>query len=68
MLGERETDDAPRTHVQHRRQMQPALVGRDLGAVAVPLLIPVLAGTPARSGPVPATDLFPGRVVCRRRH
>src|SRR4051794_2264423 len=39
VLAEGEPDDAPRTHVQHRVQEQLALVGDDLGAVAVPLAI-----------------------------
>src|SRR3954454_11099751 len=39
VLAEGEPEDAPRTHVQHRGQEQLALVGDDLGAIAVPLAI-----------------------------
>src|SRR3954454_19031129 len=39
VLAEGEPDDPPRTHVQHAVQIQLALVGDDLGAVAVPLAI-----------------------------
>lgn len=39
VLAEREADQAPRSHVQHRGQVELALVGDELGAVRVPLLI-----------------------------
>ena len=68
MLAEGEPDDPSRAHVQHAVQEQLALVGDDLGAVAVPLAVePARRRSRARSGPGPATGPCPGRVVCLRR-
>src|SRR4051812_38519278 len=54
VLAEGEPDDAPRTHVQHRVQEQLALVGDDLGAVAVPLAIQLVGReVPADQAPPP---------------
>lgn len=72
MFPDREPDDAPRPHVQHRVQEELALVGADLGAVAVPLTVQPVGGEVTRnptgmlsaavdgSGPVPATSPGPG--------
>jgi hypothetical protein len=37
MLAQGEADQSPRAHVQHRGQVQLALGGDDLGAIAIPL-------------------------------
>src|SRR3954447_6220102 len=48
MLTQTEPDDPPRAHVQHRVQVELALVGGNLGAVPVPLVVePVCAEVPA---------------------
>jgi hypothetical protein len=48
VLAQAEPDDPPRSHVQDRVQVEPALVGGNLGAVAVPLAVePVGAEVPA---------------------
>ena len=60
MLAEGEPDDPPRPHVQHTVEVELALVGGDLGAVAVPLAVELRRRrTRARSGPVPATGPGP---------
>jgi hypothetical protein len=72
MLRQAEPEDPPRPHVQDRREVQLALAGGDLGAVAVPLAVdggrserpldqvrrppPALA----RPGRGPAAGLAPG--------
>jgi len=72
VVGQGEPHDPPRSHVQHRGQVQLALVGDDLGAVAVPLLVhragrEVAADqvrgpppTPARAGGTPTLLAHPG--------
>ena len=57
MLAQGEADEPPRAHVQHRVQVQLALGGDDLGAVAIPLAVDPLGGEPAPDqvrGPPPA--------------
>ena len=52
VLAERKPEDPARAHVQHRIQIQLALTGDDLGAVAVPVAVRPAAANwrPTRSG------------------
>jgi hypothetical protein len=52
VLTDREPDDPARPHVQHAVQVELALLGRELGAVAVPLAVQLVAAKfrPIRSG------------------
>jgi hypothetical protein len=57
MGAEGEADDPPRSHVQHAVEIQLALVGDDLGAIAVPLAVDLPSGKPPPDqvrGPPPA--------------
>jgi hypothetical protein len=48
VLTDPESDDAPRAHVQYGVQIELSLVGGDLGAIAVPLVVePIGAEVPA---------------------
>jgi hypothetical protein len=44
MLGQREAEHPARAHVQHRGEMELALICADLGAIAVPFLVDLPGG------------------------
>jgi hypothetical protein len=72
VLAQGEPDDPPRAHVQHRVEVELALVGGDLGAIAIPLVVEPIGAevpadqvrcpppAPALPGGLPAFTLGPG--------
>ena len=67
MLGQGEPEHPAGGRVQHRREVQLALIGVDIGAVAVPLLVDLGRGeVPLDQVPAPASGLSPAGVVARR--
>ena len=71
VLAQPEPDDAPRPHVEDRVEVELALIGGDLGAIAVPLVVEPIGGEgpadqvrcpplpPALPGGLLATPLAP---------
>ena len=66
VLAEREPEHPPGGHVQDRGQVELALTGGDLGAVAVPLAVDLLAGKSRLTRSGARQRSLPGRVVAVR--